>query len=121
MFELPKNSNVNTPDTDALVASYVLELLFNGKEMYKCNTKVVVYDDDTKDFLTTASGLSDKGYKLYTITSDVFDIVKREVKSKGWHLIRRGWYTQVGDNWSYSLKDAITQEIMDNPNKEVIV
>lgn len=121
MFELPRNSNVNTPETDALVASYVLEILFKGKEMYKCNTKVVVYDDGEKAFFTTTSGLSDKGYKLYSITSAVFDIVKREVKSKGWHLIKRNWYTQVGDNWSYSLKDTITQEIIDNPSKEVII
>lgn len=121
MFELPKNSNVNTPETDALVASYVLELLFNGKEMYKCNTKVVVYDDNTKAFFTTTSGLSDRGYKLYAITSEVFNIVKREIKSKGWHLIKRDWYSPVGDNWSYSLKDTITQEIIDNPNKTVII
>lgn len=37
MFSLPKNQNNNTSETDRLVASYVLEALYNGKTLYKCN------------------------------------------------------------------------------------
>lgn len=120
MFTLPKNIT-NTLEADALIASYVLELLFNGKEMYKCNTKIVVYDDGGKAFFTTTSGLSDKDYKLYDITARAFSIVKDEIARQGWHLIKKEWYTQCGLNWSYVLKDTISQEIYDNPNKTVIV
>lgn len=122
MFRLPKNLNNNTPETDRLVASYVLEALYNGKKLYKCNKKVIVYDDGEKGFYTDARyARLDTGYKLYDITHDVFNIVKREIADNGWRLVRRDWTTQGVLNYSYTLVSALSLDDVDNVNKQIVV
>ena len=101
MFTLPTNA---TPQVRPEVVNHIVRAMFEKKHLDYCDDRV--FTDDIGGFSSYWDRATNRPSIKFTI--DERNAAFDEFKSKGYHILKCEWYSNVNGHrlWSYELKET---------------